>query len=101
MVLFRTTLSSDLPVSRHMDTIAAGSVLRSHGLYPSLAINRLYTLILGQQFPLIASLPLLLMSMGQFDHPFWFHARPIVTKIGAMSVSKQAYVRMEGDPHQC
>ena len=48
MVLFRTTLSSDLPVSRHMDTIAAGSVLRSHGLYPSLAINRLYTLILGQ-----------------------------------------------------
>ena len=48
MVLFRTTLSSDLPVSRHMDTIAAGSVLRSHGLYPYLAINRLYTLILGQ-----------------------------------------------------
>ena len=48
MVLFRTTLSSDLPVSRQMDTIAAGSVLRSHGLYPSLAINRLYTLILGQ-----------------------------------------------------
>ena len=43
-----------------------------------------------QQFPLIASLPLLLMSMGQFDHPFWFHARPMVTKIGAMSVSKQA-----------
>jgi hypothetical protein len=48
MVLFRTTLSSDLPVSRQMDTIAAGSVLRSHGLYPYLAINRLYTLILGQ-----------------------------------------------------
>jgi len=48
MVLFRTTRSSDLPVSRHMDTIAAGSVLRSHGLYPYLAINRLYTLILGQ-----------------------------------------------------
>ena len=31
-----------------MDTIAAGSVLRSHGPYPYLAINRLYTLILGQ-----------------------------------------------------
>ena len=53
-----------------------------------------------QQFPLIASPPLLLMSMGQFDHPFWFHARPMVTKRGAMSVSKQAYVRMEVDPHQ-
>jgi len=48
MVLFRTTLSSDLPVSRQMDTIAAGCVLRSHGLYSYLAINRLYTLILGQ-----------------------------------------------------
>src|SRR5229473_3376447 len=52
----------------------------------------------SQQFPLIASPPLLLMSMGQFDHPFWFHARPMVTKIGAMSVSKQAYVRMGVDP---
>jgi hypothetical protein len=51
-----------------------------------------------QQFPLIASPPLLLMSMGQFDHPFWFNARQMVSKIGAMSVSKQAHVRMWVDP---
>src|SRR4029450_14074747 len=50
-----------------------------------------------QQFPLIASPPLLLMSMGQFDHPFWFNARQMLTKIGAMSVSKQAHIRMGVD----
>ena len=36
------------PFLAEMDTLAAGSVLRSHGPYPYLAINRLYTLILGQ-----------------------------------------------------
>jgi len=51
-----------------------------------------------QQFPLIASPPLLLMSTGQSDHPCWFNARQMVTKIGAMSVSKQARVRMWVDP---
>lgn len=48
----------------------------------------------NQQFPLIGSQPLLLMSMGQFDHPFWLNARQMVIKIGALSVSKQAHVRM-------
>jgi hypothetical protein len=66
MVLFRTTLSSDLPVSRQMDTIAAGSVLRSHGLYPYLAINRLYTLILGQPPSILDGLSDLPISMALF-----------------------------------
>ena len=48
--------------------------------------------------PAHTSPPLLfVMSMGQFDHPFWFNARPMVTKIDAMSVSKQAHVRMGVD----
>src|SRR3989442_6194191 len=51
-----------------------------------------------QQFPLLASQPLLLISRGQFDHPFWVNARQMVIKIGAMSVSNQAHVRRWADP---
>jgi hypothetical protein len=39
-----------------------------------------------QQFPLIAFQHFPLMSMGQFDHRFWFNASQMVIKRGAMSV---------------
>ena len=40
----------------------------------------------AQQFPLIAFQHFPLMSMGQFDHRFWFNASQMVIKRGAMSV---------------
>src|SRR2546422_5160588 len=61
-----------------------------------LALQRRFQLL--QQFPLLASQPLLLISRGQFDHPFWVNARQMVIKIGAMSVSNQAHVRRWADP---
>jgi len=48
MVCFRTTSSRALTVARRNGHYFSGKRTRSHGLYPSLAINRLYTLILGQ-----------------------------------------------------
>ena len=35
--------------------------------------------------------------MVQVDHLFWFNARQMVVKIGAMTVSKQAHVRTWAD----
>jgi hypothetical protein len=50
-----------------------------------------------QQFPLLALQSLPWMSMGQFDHPFWFRASQMVIQMGVMSVSKQAYFMIEAD----
>jgi len=48
--------------------------------------DRLIQPQLWQQFPLIAFQHFPLMSMGQFDHRFWFNASQMVIKRGAMSV---------------
>ena len=82
----------------------AGYVLRSARVLGALGYSvdkprqRLLYVYASSAIPAHTSPPLLfVMSMGQFDHPFWFNARPMVTKIDAMSVSKQAHVRMGVD----